>query len=140
MSHQVKKPKTARDAMRYFHAVALDYVTDLKKQFPNHDISIDPSTLPYHPLSQLTIEVRVWDRSLHIEFQMFTEPKRDDTLHGQIIGKGRIHLYRIFDCLLYLLPYDKNEWRYWKGPEQTGVLDADFLLERMRLLLDQAPD
>jgi len=140
LSYQLEKPKTAREAIRYFHAITLDYIAELKKQFPNHDISVYPSTLAYHPPTQLVVEARVWDRTLHIEFEVFPQPRRDEMFNAHLAGKGKIHQHRVFDCLLYILPHGKDEWRYWLGHERSGILDADFLLEQMRPLLVQARD
>lgn len=141
MSFQIQKPKTARDAIRYFHAVALDYVTDLKKQSPNHDISIEPSQLPYdHQLNQLNIKVRVWDRTLKIEFEIFTKPQKDNGLLTYLLGTGSISLHPHFNILLYVLDRGKDEWLYSWNDQRGKTLDAGFLLERMQPLLDQLPD
>lgn len=140
MSYQVQRPKTARDAIQYFHAVALDYVTNLKKQFPNHNISIEPSCLSYHPLTQLNIEVRVWDRTLHIKFEIFAEQQWDQAFNEPLRGKGSISLAPYSYFFLYLLDHGNYGWLY-SGKERNGkTLDADFLLDQMKPLLDQLPD
>jgi len=136
MSYLVKKPNTARDAMRYFHAVALDYVADLKERFPNHDISCTPFELSAD--NPLNIKARVWDRTLHIEFEIFATPQQDSGLRTDILGNGRLMLLHHFEFRHYVLAHGKEEWLYL-GNKQRGTLDADFLLERMPLLLDQLP-
>lgn len=134
VSFPVEMPKTAREAMRYFHAVALDYIIDLKKQFPSHDISVTPTELSN--TDRLRIEIRIWDRTLRIEFEVFETLKSDPGLGWRYLGTGIItgpgQAY-----VRLIVPFPEDEWKYCTPDNQFTKLDAEFLLERMKPLLSQ---
>jgi len=144
MSHQIGAPKHAWDAIRYFHAVALDFVWDLKKQFPNHHIFITPSTLSPAPIEKLTdasleIEIQVWDRVLQLAFETFTADQFVPGLDLRVCGDGSLSIRPGIHYRLTLPMNADDPWVCWIPNQGPRTFDADFLLEQLTRLLAPLP-
>ncbi len=144
MDHQIGAPRNAWEAIRYFHAVTLDYVDELKRRFPNHDISITPSRLSPIPFkkstnAQLDFEVQVWDRALQLAFEIFSESKFVPGVGPRLCGHGSLSVRPAIHWRLTLSENADDQWICWVRNEEPKRLDADFLLEQLKQLLAPLP-